>query len=290
MAPPSIGYRYLGTVSYRQALALQRALVEYRLAARRSTRQGSERVWDHNVLLLLQHPPVYTTGIRRFAQRNPTKEDSDAEAERQRLEQLGAQYTRRGGQITFHGPGQLVGYPLLDITEYKLGVRHYVCALEKALIAACHRYGLKADADKETGVWIGNHKIAAIGIEIRRYITSHGFALNCNTDLDWFKHIIPCGLEGRGVTSIAQALREQQQRHANGQYDMHAHDDRWDTNVDVEDASRHHSMATVEHAIPVVVDAMAEQFQCPIQPLEQMAPALSRSIDELLLEPSLQQV
>ncbi|KAI9599565.1 hypothetical protein BDF19DRAFT_429120 [Syncephalis fuscata] len=163
MSLSTIGYRYLGVVPYRAAFELQRSLVEYRLAARKQIE--NDGTWEQDVLLLLQHPPVYTTGIRRFALRNTVKEDSNHEEERLRLTRLGADYvqTRRGGQITFHGPGQLVGYPLLDLNSRKLGVRNYVCYLEKTLIASCAHYGLAADASKETGVWIGNDKIAAIG-------------------------------------------------------------------------------------------------------------------------------
>ncbi|KAI8058220.1 hypothetical protein BDF22DRAFT_664518 [Syncephalis plumigaleata] len=262
MTLPVIGYRYLGVVPYRTALALQRAIVDYRLASRKQN--DSNGVWDQDVLLLLQHSPVYTTGIRRFALRNTAEQDSDVEAERARLTTLGADYfqTRRGGQITFHGPGQLVGYPLVDINNYKFGVRQYVCALEKALIATCSHYGLNADASKETGVWIDNDKIAAIGIEIRRYITSHGFALNCNTDLDWYKHIIPCGLVDRGVTSITRALEERQQQNQ----------------------TTMHRTITVSDTIPVVVNAIANQFQCDIESLERINPVLARNIDQLIIE------
>ncbi|RKP33320.1 hypothetical protein BJ085DRAFT_6404, partial [Dimargaris cristalligena] len=151
-----------------------------------------------NLLLLLQHPPTYTLGRRDL--------NADPMEERRRLEELGATLyqTKRGGQITFHGPGQLVGYPIIHLRDIHLGVRDYVCAIEKTIIGACSQFGVKAHSSEDTGVWVGNNKIAAIGIHVQRYITSHGFALNCSTDLDWFNHIIPCGLVGKGVTSITK--------------------------------------------------------------------------------------
>ncbi|RKP06005.1 hypothetical protein THASP1DRAFT_32167 [Thamnocephalis sphaerospora] len=253
----SIAYRYLGVVPYRTALRLQETLVEHRLQARRENAQHTH--WEQDVVLLLQHPPTYTTGTRRFALRTTLPADADATAERARLATLGAEYveTRRGGQITFHGPGQLVGYPLLDLRAHQLGVRDYVCRLERTIINACAHYQLSANTTDDTGVWIGDKKIAALGIQVRRYLTSHGFALNCNTDLSWFSHIIPCGLRNKGVTSITQALAEQQ----------------------VNAPAVH-----VTDALPTVVDAMGQTFGCRMVPLEQACPALATSMDALLQE------
>ncbi|XP_050100321.1 putative lipoyltransferase 2, mitochondrial [Anopheles aquasalis] len=179
-----------GKLSYRQGLQLQTAVVNH--------------VRDRNshVLILTEHEPVYTIGIR-------TRDYS--EEEEHRLLALGADFVRtnRGGLITFHGPGQLVAYPVLNLRHFQPSVRWYVCHLERTIIELCRRYGLKdAQTTPDTGVWIGDRKICAMGIHVSRYITSHGLALNCDNDLSWFRHIVPCGLAGKGVTSLAQQLAE----------------------------------------------------------------------------------
>jgi lipoate-protein ligase B len=177
-----IRYKFLGkNLNYAQINALQEHLVNNNYS---------------NIILLQEFKPVYTTGRR-------SKLDVKL---KERLEKLGAQYqtTMRGGQITFHGPGQLVGYPIIDLKKFSLGVREYVCLLEKTLIETCDYFGVKTNTTTDTGIWVGNSKIAAIGIQVQKHITSHGFALNCNTNLDWFNHIVPCGLEGKGVTSLTK--------------------------------------------------------------------------------------
>ncbi|RIA80943.1 putative Lipoate-protein ligase [Glomus cerebriforme] len=184
-------YIYLSQITYIKALSLQQYLVKNRIGNKLD-----------NVLLLVQHPPTYTTGRRG-------KEKS--EDERIRLQEFGADYyeTLRGGQVTFHGPGQLVGYPILNIRNFKLSVRSYVAALEQMIIDTCATYGIKAKTTEYTGVWVNDEeKLCAIGIQIQRYITSHGFALNCNTDLNWFNHIMPCGLEDKQMTSISKELNK----------------------------------------------------------------------------------
>lgn len=155
-----------------------------------------------NVLILTEHDPVYTVGIR-------TK--SYGPDEEQRLKRLGADFfrTNRGGLITFHGPGQLVAYPVLNLKNFQPSVRWYVCHIEKTVLDLCRRYGLKAGTTEDTGVWIGENKICAIGIHASRYVTTHGLALNCNNDLSWFKHIVPCGIEGKGVTSLSVELSQE---------------------------------------------------------------------------------
>jgi lipoyl(octanoyl) transferase len=111
----------------------------------------------------------------------------------------------RGGQTTFHGPGQLVAYPIIDLRTHKLTPRDYVCLLEKSLIATCAKYGIKAMTTEHTGVWTSpDDKIAAIGVHMRRNITSHGIGLNVNTDLWWFDRIVACGLEGKRATSFTR--------------------------------------------------------------------------------------
>ncbi|KAL1509469.1 hypothetical protein ABEB36_004196 [Hypothenemus hampei] len=152
-----------------------------------------------NTLLCLEHHPVYTIGIR-------TKQ-YDLEEEN-RLKQTGAEFyrTNRGGLITFHGPGQLVVYPILNLKHFKPSIRWYVSQIEKTIINLCEKYALKAETSPDTGVWIGNNKICAIGIHGSRFITTHGLALNCNVDLSWFDNIVPCGLIGKGVTSLSKEL------------------------------------------------------------------------------------
>ncbi|CAO3573063.1 unnamed protein product [Mortierella alpina] len=157
----------------------------------------------HDLLLLVEHTPTYTNGRRNRG----VQAISDQETAR--LRRLGATYVEslRGGEITFHGPGQLVAYPILDLKPVKLSVRCYVSYLEKAIIATCAQWGVKAMTTENTGVWINDQKkIAAIGVHVQRYITSHGLALNCNTDLDFFKEIVACGLTGKETTSLAQEL------------------------------------------------------------------------------------
>jgi lipoate-protein ligase B len=115
---------------------------------------------------------------------------------------------QRGGQTTFHGPGQLVGYPILYLKDRNWTVREYVQRLENLMIATCRRYSIEATTTENTGVWVNDMKIGAIGVQASRYVTSHGFALNCNTRLDWYNHIIPCGLPDKGVTSISRELQQ----------------------------------------------------------------------------------
>ena len=182
--------RRLGVVPYGEALAMQRALVEERRA---------DRVPD--LLLLLQHPPVITLGVRKDARSNVIATDD-------RLRELGIDVheTGRGGDVTYHGPGQIVGYPILDLRPDRMDVHRYVRDLEEMMIRVCGRYGLTASRlPGLSGAWIGPEKIGAIGVRISRWITSHGFALNVSTNLDHFRLIVPCGISDRGVTSLARA-------------------------------------------------------------------------------------
>jgi lipoyl(octanoyl) transferase len=152
-------------------------------------------------LLLLEHPPVITLG-RGGDVRNLLAPAAMLATERVRFFE-----TTRGGDITYHGPGQLVGYPIIHLGEGKRDVRKYVTKLEEVLIRTVAHYGITAErAEGKRGIWVGNEKIAAIGVRIARWVTSHGFALNVNTNLDHFRLITPCGLQGTGVTSIACIL------------------------------------------------------------------------------------
>ena len=178
----------LGSIDYPAALELQRDL-HHRVA-----------VGDlPALLLLLQHPHVYTLG-RRGSQ-------SDILVPAEVLRELDADvyHTDRGGEVTYHGPGQLVGYPILDLRAAGLGPLAYVRALERVIISTLAELGIRATAeDRPTGVWVGEAKIAAIGVRVSRGVTMHGFALNVTPDLSYFNHIVPCGMPNASVTSIAE--------------------------------------------------------------------------------------
>jgi len=184
--------RRLGIVPYAEALALQRALVEERRA---------NRVPD--LLILLQHPPVITVGVRGDGGRSHIVADTD------RLAALGVAVseTGRGGDVTYHGPGQIVGYPILDLRPGRCDVHRYVRDVEEVMIRTCVDYGVPAGRIAGlTGAWVGPDKIGAIGVRISRWITSHGFAFNVSTDLGYFDLIVPCGIADRGVTSLQRVL------------------------------------------------------------------------------------
>lgn len=187
----TIEVRRLGTVPYADALALQRELVEQRRA---------DRVPD--LLLLLQHPRVITFGVKGDGGR------SNVLATDERLAELGVELseTGRGGDVTYHGPGQIVGYPILNLDPDRRDVHRYVRDLEEVMIRVCADYGVTAGRIKGlTGTWVGDEKIGAIGVRISRWITSHGFAFNVNTNLADFQLIVPCGITDHGVTSLERA-------------------------------------------------------------------------------------
>lgn len=179
---------YLGNVPYDRATDLQVEL-------REALRAGSEP--EH--LLLLEHPPVYTLG------RNASR--SDVVAAAPWLEARGVEVveTDRGGRVTFHGPGQLVGYPILDLSPDRRDIRRYVRDLQEVLVRTLTRFGVGArggTGPERIGVWVGERKIASLGVHISRWLTTHGFALNVSTDLSFFAGIVPCGLRGVEMTSI----------------------------------------------------------------------------------------
>jgi lipoyl(octanoyl) transferase len=182
-----IDVRQLGTVDYRVAWQLQRELADARVAG------GTD------ALLLLEHPAVYTAGRRTSADERPTDGTPVID-------------TDRGGKITWHGPGQLVGYPIVTLAE-PLDVVNYVRRIEESLIKVCTGLGLEVGrVEGRSGVWLpaGDgrpaRKVAAIGVRVSRATTLHGFALNCDCDLDAFERIVPCGITDAGVTSISAEL------------------------------------------------------------------------------------
>jgi lipoyl(octanoyl) transferase len=192
MMARSLDVRRLGLLPYADALALQQALVEDRKA---------DKITD--VLLLVEHPAVLTLGVRGDGGRShilaPAAELSDRG--------ISVFETGRGGDVTYHGPGQLVGYPIVSLKPDRCDVHRYVRDLETVLIRVAADYGIEAGRiEGLTGVWVGDEKVAAIGVRIARWVTSHGFALNVNTDLDAFGLIVPCGIADRGVTSFKRLL------------------------------------------------------------------------------------
>jgi len=186
----SLEIRRLGIVPYAEALALQRALVVERVAG---------RVGD--LLLLMQHPHVITLGVRGDGGRSHILATQDALKARG----VDVMETGRGGDITYHGPGQVVGYPILDLKPDRCDVHRYVRDLEEVLIRVAQDYGVVSTRVAGlTGVWVGIEKLAAIGVRISRWVTSHGFAFNVSTELHNFGLIVPCGIADRGVTSLKQ--------------------------------------------------------------------------------------
>jgi lipoyl(octanoyl) transferase len=182
---------WLGRVDYRQALDLQTELV----AARRDDLIGDQ-------LVLLEHPPVITLG-RNSRRENLLQDEATLADAGVELHEAG-----RGGDVTYHGPGQLVGYPLLKLEGDERDAHVYLRHLEQGLIDCAARYGIVADRQPGlTGIWVGLEKLAAIGVRLSTgWITSHGFALNVSTDLSGFSRIVPCGIQDRGVTSLERLL------------------------------------------------------------------------------------
>jgi lipoyl(octanoyl) transferase len=194
-----IEIRQLGVVPYPKALALQRALVADRQAGR-----------IDDVLVLLEHPHVLTLGVRGDGGRSHILANADELGSRG----VDVYEADRGGDITYHGPGQIVGYPILDLKPDRCDVHRYVRDLEDVLIQTTADFGVESGrVDGLTGVWVGPEKIAAIGVRIARWVTSHGFAFNVTPDLDCFRLIIPCGIADRGVTSLARLTGRDVGRH-----------------------------------------------------------------------------
>jgi len=192
---------HLGRAGYESAWALQEQIQERLIAAKRA--EPPEPV--PHVLLLLEHPPVYTLGKSGDAEHLLVSEE--------RLEELEVEFHRigRGGDVTFHGPGQLVGYPLFDLDRFFTDLGRYLRTLEELIIRTCAAFDVAGTrVDGRTGVWVGpddrglERKICAMGVRCSRWVTMHGFALNVTTDLTYFDHIVPCGIDDRGVTSLAE--------------------------------------------------------------------------------------
>ena len=188
----SLEVHRLGVVSYGEALELQKHLVDERKA---------NEIPDQ--LLLLEHPPVITLGVK-------TRNDrTHVVAPPETLDEQGVEVfeSGRGGDVTYHGPGQLVGYPIMDLRPDRCDVHRYVRDLEEVLVRVAGGFGVDAArVPGLTGVWVGNEKLAAIGVRIARWVTSHGFALNVSTNLAHFNLIVPCGIADKGVTSLERLI------------------------------------------------------------------------------------
>lgn len=192
-----------GTKEYQQAWDGQEELFNVILETKK---QADEPVATQDHLILLEHPHVYTLG--------KSGEENNLLLNYMQLQAKDAQFvqTNRGGDITYHGPGQIVGYPILNLENYKIGLREYIERLEDTIINTIAHYGLTGTRSPgAAGVWLdvgspNERKICAIGVKSSRYVTMHGFALNVNTDLSYFNHINPCGFTDKGVTSLQKEL------------------------------------------------------------------------------------
>jgi len=208
MSRRAVRFADLGNVTYREAWDLQEAIfteVVERKSANRKLPEG-ERVPTHDTLLFVEHPHVYTLG--------KSGDLGNLLADDERLKAVNAEFfkTNRGGDITYHGPGQLVGYPILDLDEYFTDIHRYLRTLEEVIIATLADFGLSGDRSPgETGVWLDvgtpfARKICAMGVRASRWVTMHGWAFNLNTDLRYFEYIIPCGIKDKAVTSLQREL------------------------------------------------------------------------------------
>lgn len=191
-----VSIKHLGRTEYSEAWEIQKRLFEKLL------RQKREGAPEEQYVLFVEHPHVYTLG--------KSGHESNLLVNEQFLKQIGATYfhTDRGGDVTYHGLGQLVGYPILDLEHIGVSLRDYIWSIEESIIRTVAEYGITADRlEGATGVWLDPHsprarKICAIGVKASHFVTMHGFALNVTTDLSYFSHINPCGFTDKGVTSI----------------------------------------------------------------------------------------
>lgn len=199
----------LGFLPYSEAWDIQEEYFSNTIAVKRQNRLLDSSILTENHLLLVEHPPVFTLGKSGKIDHLLLKEEV--------LKSKGIAFfkTNRGGDITFHGPGQLVGYPILDLDNFFTDIHKYLRYLEEIIIKTLSDFGLNsARSDGETGVWLDldtpfARKICAMGVRASRWVTMHGFALNINTDLSYFDYIVPCGIQGKGVTSIAKELKRE---------------------------------------------------------------------------------
>ena len=199
----NVEYQDLGLIKYKECWDYQQSLFDGVLS-----QKGDKDSQAGGYLLLVEHPAVYTLG--------KSGKEGNMLVNESYLREIGAEFYHidRGGDITFHGEGQLVGYPILDLEKIGIGLREYICAVEQAIIRTVADFGVVAGRlDGASGVWIVDgemvpRKICAIGVRASRFVTMHGFALNVSTNLDYFSHINPCGFVDKGVTSIEKEIGE----------------------------------------------------------------------------------
>ena len=197
----------LGLMDYAKAWAYQEDLFQAIVQTKIDNRRNSTQTTTQNHFLLVRHPHVYTIG--------KSGDMDNLLIDEQKLASIGAQFFKinRGGDITYHGPGQIVGYPILDLENFFTDIHKYLRLLEEMIILTLADYGITADRSPgETGVWLDvgtpfARKICAMGVRASRWVTMHGFALNVNTDLGYFDHMIPCGIRGKSVTSMRVELK-----------------------------------------------------------------------------------
>jgi lipoyl(octanoyl) transferase len=203
----TIIFEDLGVGEYKQIWDYQEKLMQ-RVISQKNKKKNEAEAESDNYLLFVEHPHVYTLG-KSGSEQNLLLNYIQLQAEHASFVR-----TNRGGDITYHGPGQIVGYPIFDLENFGIGLRKYIELIEEAVILVLAEYGLTGRRDnKATGVWIdadtpNARKICAIGVKSSRYVTMHGFALNVNTDLRYFQHINPCGFTDRGVTSLENELKQ----------------------------------------------------------------------------------
>lgn len=197
----------LGKQAYKPVWDLQEQQLNAIVEQKRKNRSATEPTPTSNYLYWVEHPPVITLGKSGLPKHLLLDEEQ--------LQEKGIEFftTNRGGDITFHGPGQLVGYPILDLENFFSDIHKYLRLLEEAIILTLEEYGLKAErSEGETGVWLDvgtpfARKICAMGVKASRWVTMHGFALNVNTDLSYFDYIVPCGIQGKAVSSLERELK-----------------------------------------------------------------------------------
>jgi len=224
-------YRDLGQITYKEAWDLQENLHKEIVDVKLANRNGDHPVPTHNYLLFCEHPHVYTLG--------KSGKDAHLLIDESQLKKNEAEYfhINRGGDITYHGPGQLVGYPILDLENFFTDIHKYLRYLEEAIILTLKEYNIEGGRIKGlTGVWLDSEdpararKIAAFGVRCSRWITMHGFAFNVNTDLGYFGNIVPCGISDKAVTSLEmecgnkmdmEEVKEKVRRHLSEIFEMH---------------------------------------------------------------------
>ena len=200
-----VAFADLGQMGYRAAWDLQEELLQQNLSVKKAASEAS--AGTRHFLLFVEHPAVYTLG------KSGRLEHVLIDDQQRAAKGIEFFHTNRGGDITFHGPGQVVGYPILDLERFYTDIGRYLRSLEEVVIRTLDEYGIKAGRSRgETGVWIdaekpgSERKICAMGVRCSRWVTMHGFAFNVNTDLEYFNHIIPCGIKGKKVTSLQNEL------------------------------------------------------------------------------------